>query len=146
VSHRFGLGATALATFFLIASPARATDQDFQLWPGFQARVRFTESVSANALLQLRFGDDASELRAGLVRTWLGVRPRPWLELAAGYDFFPRIEPEYIWQHRVWPQATLFKRWSRLSANNRTRLELRFVEGVDPVGVSLRNRIGLAPS
>jgi hypothetical protein len=144
VSPRFGLGPAALAAAILIAPPAGATEHDFQIWPGVQASLGLTDTVSANVFLQTRFGDDASELSAALVRGWLAVKPRPWLELGAGYDYLPVLEPVDVRQHLVWPQVKLLGNGSRLSVSNRTRFEARFVDGLDEVGLSLRNRTHVA--
>lgn len=132
--------------FALVLLPcwARAAENDFQIWPGLQTRMGLSERVSANLLLQLRLGEDASEVQTTVVRAWLAAKPIAWLELAAGYDFIPLIEPVYVAQHRVWPQVTLARRWAELSASNRTRLELRFIDGLGTTALRLRNATRLA--
>lgn len=131
--------ATALLAWMLLPSPALGVENDFTLWPGVLTSVGITQDLSASLLLQPRLANDASELQTMVVRTWLAVKPLDWLELAAGYDFIPLLEPVYVVQHRAWPQVSLSHRWSRLSAGNRTRLEFRFIENVSPVALRLRN-------
>jgi hypothetical protein len=132
----------------LVPTPcwAGAAEHDFQLWPGLQTRLLLTDRVSAGLLLQLRFGDDASQLRTPVVRSWLAAKPLSWLELAVGYDFIPLIEPVYVAQHRAWPQITLARRWAEISASNRTRLELRFIEGLSTTALRIRNGTRLVHS
>lgn len=119
--------------------PGRAAESDFAFWPGLLTKLGTTERTSANLLLQVRLADDASEVQNTLVQAWFEARPRPWLELALGYSFIPLIEPTYVSQHRVWPQVTLSRRGARFAGSNRSRLELRFIEGLDPTAVRLRN-------
>jgi len=132
-------GAALALALFATAPPARAVENEAALWSGATGRLQLLDPLSANLMLQLRFGDDVSELQSTLVRFWLTGTIRPWVEVSAGYDWLPLLKPVFVDQHRAWVEARFSRRMRGLHASNRTRIEARFIEDISPVAWRLRN-------
>ena len=129
----------ALLVSVASAGTSLAAENDFVLWPTTFVRVGLTERVAARGMFQVRLDRDSSRLQNTVVRLWLAAKATPWLTGGVGYDFLPRIEPRYIPEHRFWTEAVAATRWSDLALANGTRFEFRFISGIEPTAVRLRN-------
>jgi hypothetical protein len=94
---------------------------------------------------QLRFLDDTDGFHQSLVRPGVGVTVADNLTLWAGYAWIntePIAGPAFD-EHRIWQQTT----WSRdldcVTLSLRSRLEERFVETGDDVGLRFRQLVRL---
>ncbi len=149
------------ATFVLLAlslaapiPAAFAAEEDTQLWAGAMAMVDVPRGDSASqggkplvvmADWQYRYADDASRLGQVVGRVSLGIRVRPTLVLSQGYAYAGTraVAGTTTREHRPFQQA-LF----RIAGNGkgptvigRTRLEERFLEGADDIGLRARQML-----
>lgn len=119
-------------------SPALALDHDTQLWTQFFVQGYLVPKLRWYAEVQPRFGNDISELDRMLLRPAIGYQLTPALSLWQGYAWVPVFQPKYTSEHRLFQQALVETKFGPINFLSRTRLEERFLDGVD--GVSLRVR------
>jgi len=127
----FLLGVSSLAA----PAPATAVTSDGQVWFQVTSRVPLPHGLRLWLEVQPRFGGDG--VRQLLLRPALGYAVTPAWSLYQGYGWTPRFKP-FVGESRAYQESLLDLSFGDLRVVNRTRLEERFIEGVD--GVSLRVR------
>lgn len=138
--------ATACALLAATATPARADDEDAQVWTSLTATKAVSAKVEVALELHGRLTDDVSRLGQLLVRPGVTFKlPRGW-SLAGGYAFIrTRLAgavPDS--EHRLWEQVGytfIEHKRSALAVVGRSRLEQRFRVGGDETGWRLRQQL-----
>jgi hypothetical protein len=130
-----------LATLALLAPVAAHAETDEAVWVNVTAQGAIKDRLVYFAEVQPRVNDGASELRQLLLRTAIGVGVSDAVTLYQGYarviDYSAggdQLENRSF-QQVTWNVAK--GSWGELQS--RTRIEQRFVEGSDDVGVRLRH-------
>ncbi|WP_457797418.1 DUF2490 domain-containing protein [Methylocystis sp. S23] len=131
------------------ASPAVAADDDFRIWENITANVNLG-SIDPRldkwrwwAEGQGRFRDNAGAADQGLARTGVGYQLTDRASVWLGYAYvstYPQGR-RMINEHRIWQQLLLTDKASFGDLSSRTRLEQRFIDGVDPVEWRLRELV-----
>ncbi len=138
----FRRGALLVALLLGLAAPVRADETDASLWATAQLNFPITERFGAGLLVQPRIRDKISELQLVVVRPSLELTLVPDLaRVAVGYDAIQTQRSNSNLEQRAWQQLSLRRQWDSLAANLRLRLEERFFDDSDAVG--LRSRIRL---
>jgi hypothetical protein len=135
-----------LATLLFFSGAAHAAEEDFRIWENVTAIVKLG---SINPGLdkwrlwiegQGRFRDNAGVADQGLARSGvgyaLGDKASVWLGYAHVWTFpqgRPANREDRIWQQAILTDKAPFGDWT-----SRTRLEQRFIEGINPVEWRLR--------
>jgi hypothetical protein len=132
---------------------AQQTD-DFGIWLGGSANGKLPPSWN-NAQgswrfwmdVQLRFGDDASQLSQAVLRPGIGYALGRGWTVWGGYAYI-RTDPPYssssTTENRIWEQASWSARISGTAWSSRTRLEQRFMSTGNETGWRLRQLVKLA--
>ncbi|MDD9965021.1 MAG: DUF2490 domain-containing protein [Myxococcales bacterium] len=131
------------ALVFGFAPPvgAQAIDDEFQSWGAyiFTGQLeREAPSLRAWTDLHVRRGSGGSVL---IARPGLGYTFAPWITLWAGYAWVPTFDDaagSQVDEHRIWQQLTLQHAAAGWLVQSRTRLEQRFSELADDVGLRVR--------
>lgn len=136
----------------LAACPARAAEEDAQVWAAQQAFITLDPELLAFTDLQLRLTDDAARAGQMIARGALGAKVAPSTTVWAGYGYI-RTSPsggKVSHEHRVFQQVMwralgdgLGNQTSRVTVTGRTRLEQRMVEGTGGTGWRLRQLVRL---
>jgi len=130
---------TILAFALLFASTiprgAEAVEGDGQVWMQGIVRVALPGRFRLWLEAQPRVGGDG--IRQLLLRPAIGWQVTPSWTIWQGYGFTPSFQP-WRSENRLYQESLLDHSFGALRMINRTRLEERFIEGVD--GVSLRAR------
>jgi hypothetical protein len=128
---------------------ARATDNDFQIWPVARINHRVHDDWQVSFMARGRFDEDASHAKDVMLRpyvTWTALEGLPLLDtltVLAGYDYQKSNDGRD--EHRPWQSAHHTVERDVIDLVHRVRLDERFVEGVDPVVFRLRYRISTRP-
>lgn len=132
-----GVATVAAAGALVAAVPQRAVavTSDGQVWVQGIVRVKLTERLRLWLEAQPRIGGDG--LRQLLLRPAVGWQVTPNWSIWQGYGFTPGFDP-YRRENRLYQESLYDHSFGSLRMVNRTRLEERFIEGVE--GVSLRAR------
>lgn len=138
--------AAVLAAVFLGSATVQAAESDPQGW----LQVTATGPVHGRLLgfleLQPRFGedpqDDDFDLRSVLARGALGWQIRDGWSLWMGYGYTPVYDPDRD-ESRIFQQSLVDWRWGPFAAQNRTRLEQRFLEHEADVSWRVRSQLRL---
>ncbi len=134
----FVLGATLLAAAFEVAftaGRASAATSDGQVWMQGIVRVALPRGMKLWLEVQPRIGGDG--IRQLLLRPALGWQATPTWSIWQGYGFTPSFDP-WRSENRLYQESLFDHSLGSLRMLNRTRMEERFIEGVE--GVSLRAR------
>ena len=108
---------------------------DGQVWMQGIVRVALPGRFRLWLEAQPRVGGDG--IRQLLLRPAIGWQVTPSWTIWQGYGFTPSFQP-WRSENRLYQESLLDHSFGALRMINRTRLEERFIEGVD--GVSLRAR------
>lgn len=135
--------ALAAAAFTLTAGSARAeTIHETQQWAALAVTARLTGEADAPGLSgwldeHVRNTPDRTTF---ILRPGLGYRFTSALSAWAGYAWVPTIleDAPTIHEHRAWQQGIVQGRAGRLLLQGRPRLEQRFRDGEDEVGLRAR--------
>jgi hypothetical protein len=135
----------AAAAALALANPAMA--QDVQSWNTLQAQGPIDGRLLMLGELSTRFADDLSRTSVAFGRIGLGVRTGSGIDLHAGYQYqlnIPAAGPDRH-EHRLWQQmqAPLLLRPSGLALVNRWRLEQRWFNTGNDMGLRLRAQLRL---
>lgn len=122
-------------------------DEDIQAWAAATATVPVGDKVVIWLEAQGRFSDDATRLGQLLLRPGIGYKVAPSTTVFAGYAYVRTdpVGPVRTTEHRLWQQLS----WRALgdgkatTITGRTRLEQRFVNGTNDVGVRFRQLLRL---
>lgn len=132
-----------LCSLLLIFAKGALAEETGQFWTSALVLPHVSEHVRLWLETQGRFSDDVSRFSQGFVRSGLGYDFNKQNSIWLGYDWFETSRPytaQTVHENRVWQQYL----WVRQEPSNRlisrTRLEQRFVSGLD-VGWRLRELI-----
>jgi hypothetical protein len=140
---RSSAAAAALASC-LAAAPARAQDEDAQLWTATTASFDLDDDTTFAAQLVARFGDAAGGLSELQIQADLETRAREGVRLGAGYSYVPRYDQGRLTsrEHRIRQQVS-----ARLGevlggrVEGRVRIEQRWRDDGDDMMLRLRGRL-----
>lgn len=128
------------------AAPARAANDDEQVWTSIIAVEGLTKEVDATLELHSRYTDDVSRVGQVLIRPSLTYKlPHGWL-IAGGYAYIrTRLEGTRVNdEHRSWQQVGYIfaaNPATGLLIGGRTRVEQRFRPDANGVGWRLRQQV-----
>jgi hypothetical protein len=139
-------GYIAATAALALAMPAAA--QDVQSWNTLQVQGPIDGNLLILGEVSTRFADDLSRTSVAFGRIGLGLRTRGGIDLHAGYQYqanFPAAGPDRH-EHRLWQQAQLplLQRPNGLALTNRWRLEQRWFNTGNDMGLRLRSQLRLA--
>lgn len=144
MTKRFGYAVLAFCSTLIPANSAKATDEDFQLWQVTTLTTGVAEGVTGHFEVQPRFTDDASRLGQLLVRPSIGFALGNGYVLSAGYAYVRTSPSErpVTHEHRPWQQLAfpLAGGSGGVLISNRSRIEQRFRDDGDDVGLRLRQQ------
>lgn len=138
-----------LAAIQAVTSPARAFEEDFRAW---ESATIIAKLGSVSPALekwrlwidgQLRQRDNASTLDQAPVRAAIGYALSDHATVWLGYMYMatlPKGRPTQN-EHRVWQQLMLTGSTPFGDVVSRTRLEQRYIQGVEPVEWRIREMI-----
>jgi hypothetical protein len=144
----FAASAIALCAATLAASPAAATEDDFNIWTGQFIVVDMDEDGDwfVRGEAQERFTNDADRLGQLLLRMLAGYRLNKDVSIGAGYAYIltDPVGPVKLNEHRYYQELNvrLFDR-DGITLDSRTRLEQRTFEEGEGTSWRLRNFVQL---
>lgn len=127
---------------FAIPTAASANEEESGLWTSATVAKRFTEDVSADLTVQLRFDDDIDRLERTLLRPAVSYHFAPRQALTFGYDAHFIHAPGDLVEQRLWQQYQVSHDFAPIVATLRVRLEERFIDHIDGVPVRVRLKAG----
>ena len=126
----------ALALLLLVASPARAANQQFQIWTPAYLNLAFNDRVSGWYEVQPRFSEEGvSQL---LLRTAVGYRFHGRWSAWMGYAWTPSVQPSFRTENRIYQQLLFSDDFSFGRLTSRTRFEQRWIGETSGVALRLR--------
>lgn len=129
------------------AAPARAAEEDANLWFGQFATLNASETVLVRLEAQERFTDDAGRLGQVLLRGLVGYRIDKGAHVGAGYAFIRTdpVGPVRRNEHRFYQELSLrlLETEGGTTIDARTRLEQRSFEDRAGTGWRLRQFVQL---
>ncbi|MFL0356104.1 DUF2490 domain-containing protein [Erythrobacter sp. GH1-10] len=134
------------ACAFLIAAPAAATEDDFNIWGGQFIFVDLDEEgeVFVRLEAQERFTNDADRLGQLLLRSFVGFKIDDTVNVGGGYAYIltDPIGPVEVNEHRIYQElnVTLIDKGG-FKLTSRNRLEQRFYEESDQTSWRYRNLV-----
>jgi hypothetical protein len=144
----FAASAIALCAATLAASPAAATEDDFNIWTGQFIVVDMDEDGDwfVRGEAQERFTNDADRLGQLLLRMLAGYRLNKDVSIGAGYAYIltDPVGPVQLNEHRYYQELNvrLIER-DGITLDSRTRLEQRTFEEGEGTSWRLRNFVQL---
>ncbi|TRD12225.1 DUF2490 domain-containing protein [Erythrobacter insulae] len=145
--QRILLFAAAIAAVF--ASPAAATEDDFNVWGGQFIFVDLDKDGDwfVRAEAQERFTQDADRLGQLLLRSFVGYRLNETATVGGGYAYIltDPVGPAQINEHRIYQEVTLtlINTEDGVKLTSRNRFEQRFFEEDGETGLRYRNQVQL---
>ncbi|MEP0190549.1 MAG: DUF2490 domain-containing protein [Erythrobacter sp.] len=133
----------------LLAAPAIAQDEDFNIWGGQFIFVDLDEDGEwyARVEAQERFTNDADRLGQLLLRSFVGYRINDDLNVGGGYAYIltDPVGPVEVNEHRLYQEVnvTLLDNGNGLKVTSRNRLEQRIFEEDNEVALRYRNQVQL---
>ncbi len=143
------LTATACMLAALVAAPASATEEDFNVWGGQFIFVDLDDDGDwyVRGEAQERFTNDADRLGQLLLRSFIGYRISDKVNFGGGYAYIltDPVGPVEVNEHRIYQElnVTLFSAENGVKITSRNRLEQRFFEESSATGWRYRNLIQL---
>ena len=135
---------TLALSILLGFSTAHGADDDWQTWNFLTVKYLDTAKLDLVAVGQFRFRDDFSDFSHATLSQRFQFDPQPWLGLSLNYTYLHTLPPgagDFV--DIQWPEFEITPRWHLLGLDweLRTRLELRYLEGMDEVRPRLRHRL-----
>lgn len=136
-----------VAASTLMASPAYASEDDFNIWAGQFIVVDLDDDWILRGEAQERFTNDADRLGQLLLRSFVGYRISKSVNIGGGYAFIltDPVGPVEINEHRIYQELNirLLELDNGLTLDSRTRLEQRFFEEDGDTAWRFRNFVQL---
>lgn len=130
-----------------VASPAQATEDDFNVWLGQFATINATDKAYVRIEAQERFTNDADRLGQLLLRSLVGYRIDKDVNVGAGYAYVRTdpVGPAQLNEHRFYQELNvrLLSTEGGVTLDSRTRLEQRTFEEREDTSWRLRNFVQL---
>jgi hypothetical protein len=130
------VAATVLTLLIPAARPARAQDNEFQVWTPVYLNLAFNEKLLGWYEVQPRFSNDG--VAQLLLRTAVGYRFADKASAWFGYAWTPTLEPSYRTENRIYQQLLMADDFSFGRLTSRTRLEQRWIGSTSGVAVRFR--------
>ncbi len=130
----------------LAASPAHATEDDFNIWTGQFASFDLSEDVYVRFEAQERFTNDADRLGQLLLRSFIAYRLSSRVNAGGGYAYIltDPIGPAQFNEHRFYQELNIRLIDAKgITLDSRTRLEQRTFEEDDETAWRFRNFVQL---
>ncbi len=131
----------------LLASPAAASEADFNIWLGQFATINATDEIYVRVEAQERFTNDADRLGQLLLRSLVGYRLNKDVNIGAGYAYIltDPVGPVELNEHRFYQELNvrLLSTKGGVTLDSRTRLEQRTFEEREDTAWRLRNFVQL---
>jgi hypothetical protein len=116
----------------LLATPAAATEDDFNIWLGQFATINASDTIFVRVEAQERFTNDAGRLGQLLLRSLVAYRIDRDANIGAGYAFIltDPVGPGALNEHRFYQELNirLIGTQDGVTLDSRTRLEQRMFE------------------
>lgn len=146
--QRYSLTTLIAAPCLLAASPASATEDDFNVWTGQFVVIDLGEDSDwfIRGEAQERFTNDADRLGQLLLRSFVGYRIDDTINIGGGYAYIltDPVGPVEFNEHRFYQEMNVrLVEVDGVTLDSRTRLEQRTFEGGDGVSWRLRNFVQL---
>lgn len=135
-----GRRSAAFVLTLLLCSSELAAD-DLQQWTSLLLTNRFDERWSATFLTQGRIDDDTTGGQILLLRPELGYNVSREVQFSLGFDYFTKFNEGRSNEYRVWEQLGVEQNLGGVGITNRVRVEQRFIDGADGVGLRARYRL-----
>lgn len=147
-SHRYSLAALIAAPCLLAATPASATEDDFNIWTGQFIVIDLGEDSDwfIRGEAQERFTNDADRLGQLLLRSFVGYRIDDAVNIGGGYAYIltDPVGPAEFNEHRFYQELNVrLLESDGITLDSRTRLEQRTFEEGDGVSWRFRNFVQL---
>ncbi|MEM7664757.1 MAG: DUF2490 domain-containing protein [Pseudomonadota bacterium] len=130
-----------------LASPAAASEEDFNIWTGQFIVVDVDDDFFVRGEAQERFTDDADRLGQLLLRSLVGYRINEDVSIGGGYAYIltDPVGPVEINEHRIYQELNvrLIDTSGGVTLDSRTRLEQRFFEEDGETAWRFRNFVQL---
>jgi hypothetical protein len=131
-SRLFSRAAAAVVAALVTVVPARASEQDFNIWLGQFATINARDNVYVRLEAQERFTDDADRLGQLLLRSLVAYRINPNVNMGVGYAYIltrPAGRAE-LNEHRFYQEfnVRLLQTAGGVTVDSRTRIEQRTFE------------------
>jgi hypothetical protein len=134
------------AAMIVTATPARATEDDANIWLGQFATINATDKVYVRLEAQERFTNDAERLGQLLLRSLVAYRLNDKVNAGVGYAFIltDPVGPVELNEHRYYQELNvrLIDR-DGITLDSRTRLEQRTFEEREGTSWRFRNFVQL---
>ena len=131
----------------LLAAPAHASEDDFNIWLGQFATINATDDIYVRLEAQERFTNDADRLGQLLLRSLVGYRIDKDVNIGAGYAYVRTdpVGPAQLNEHRFYQELNvrLLSTEGGVTLDSRTRLEQRTFEEREDTSWRLRNFVQL---
>ncbi len=129
-----------------LAAPARASEEDFNLWLGQFATINASEKVYVRLEAQERFTNDAERLGQLLLRSLVAYRINRKVNAGIGYAYVltDPVGPVRLNEHRFYQELNLrLIDKDGVTLDSRTRLEQRTFEEREDTSWRIRNFVQL---
>lgn len=139
-------GLAAALAACLLAAPASANEDDFNIWLGQFANVDISDDIYVRVEAQERFTNDVDRLGQLLLRSLVAYRVNTKVNVGAGYAFIltDPVGPVELNEHRFYQEFNLrLVDKVGVTLDSRTRLEQRTFEELSGVSWRLRNFVQL---
>ena len=136
----------ACAAMIVTATPARAAEDDANIWLGQFATINATDKVYVRLEAQERFTNDAERLGQLLLRSLVAYRLNDKVNAGVGYAFIltDPVGPVELNEHRYYQELNVrLIDKDGITLDSRTRLEQRTFEEREGTSWRLRNFVQL---
>lgn len=138
----------SLASLALLATaPARAAEDDINIWLGQFATINASDKVYVRLEAQERFTNDAGRLGQLLLRSMVGYRIDKNITIGVGYAYVRTdpVGPAILNEHRYYQELNvrLLSTEGGVTLDSRTRLEQRTFEEREDTSWRLRQSVQL---
>lgn len=130
----------------LVVSPARASEDDFNIWTGQFVTVDISDEIYIRGEAQERFTNDADRLGQLLLRSFVGYRISSRVNAGGGYAYIltDPVGPVEVNEHRFYQELNIRLIDARgVTLDSRTRLEQRTFEEDGELAWRFRNFVQL---
>lgn len=146
-SRLFSRAAATVLAALAMASPAQASEDDFNIWLGQFATINASDSIYVRLEAQERFTDDADRLGQLLLRSLVAYRISQKVNLGVGYAYVLTQPGDRIAlnEHRFYQEVNvrLLQTEAGVTLDSRTRVEQRTFEERDGTAWRLRQFVQL---
>ena len=148
VTRTCGLALLSGAIAGLAATPAAATEDDFNIWTGQFVTIDLGDDKDwyVRAEAQERFTNDADRLGQLLLRSFIGYRISDTVNIGGGYGYIltDPVGPPELNEHRFYQELNVrLLEKDGVTLDSRSRLEQRTFEEADGTSWRFRNFVQL---